>query len=67
MYNKRISRVYLNMKTRCYKPKTCSDCPVVKNDKGILVCRCMKELKAKANNPIEKLQMWQKCPLAWDK
>ena len=54
-------------KEKLCKPKTCSDCPAVRNDKGILVCGCMTELKANANNPIEKLQMWQKCPLAWDK
>lgn len=52
---------------KLYKPKTCEQCPAVRVEKGEIVCGCMRELKAKANNPIEKLQMWQKCPLAWDK
>lgn len=53
--------------TKLYKPKTCSDCPAARNDKGILVCGCKKELKAKVHDTQEKLQMWGKCPLDWDK
>lgn len=58
------------MENKIYKPKTCFQCPVVeidKKDKGKIVCGCMRELKAKAYNTQEKLQMWRKCPLAWDK
>ena len=50
-----------------YKPKTCEQCPVVNIVKGEIICGCMRELKAKANDPQEKLQMLRECPLAWDK
>lgn len=52
---------------KLYKPKTCEQCPVVNVVKGEIICGCMRELKAKAYNSQEKLQMWRKCPLAWDK
>lgn len=53
--------------TKIYKPRTCEQCPVIKNEKGTLVCGVMRELKAKAHDTQEKLQMWIKCPLDWDK
>ena len=49
------------------KPKTCYDCSAVEIKRGEIVCGCMRELKAKAHDTQEKLQMWEKCPLAWDK
>ena len=52
---------------KLYKPKTCEKCPAVNVVKGEIICGCMRELKAKANDPQEKLQMWRECPLAWDK
>lgn len=52
---------------KLYKPKGCAKCPAVKIEKGMLICLCMKELKANINNSDEKLEMWEKCPLAWDK
>lgn len=53
--------------TKLYKPKTCEQCPVINNKKGVLICGVMRELKANAQDPLEKLIMWRKCPLAWDK
>ena len=52
---------------KLYKPKTCEQCPAVNIVKGEIICGCMRELKAKTNDPQEKLQMWRECPLAWDK
>lgn len=49
------------------KPKTCYDCPAVELKRGEIVCGCMRTLKAKDTDPQEKLQMWRKCPLDWDK
>jgi hypothetical protein len=49
------------------KPNNCEKCPAVELNKGEIACGCMRELKAKAYAPQEKLQMWRKCPLAWDK
>lgn len=48
------------------KPKRCVDCPAVDVEKGIISCGVMKSLKAKIDDPSEKLEMWKKCPLAWD-
>ena len=53
--------------TKLYKPRACEQCPVIKNEKGTLVCGVMRELKAKTNDPLEKLIMWRNCPLDWDK
>jgi hypothetical protein len=50
-----------------YKPNNCEKCPAIELQKGEIVCGCMRELKAKVHDPQEKLQMWRKCPLAWDK
>ena len=52
---------------KLYKPKTCEKCLAVNTVKGEIICGCMRELKAKANDPQEKLQMWREWPLAWDK
>lgn len=49
------------------KPRNCTECPAVENKKGEIVCGCMRDLKAKSTEPIEKLEMWKNCPLAWDK
>ena len=49
------------------KPKSCDKCPVVKLEKGTLICGVAREFKAKATEPIEKLVMWRNCPLNWDK
>lgn len=49
------------------KPTNCEKCLAVELKKGEIICGCMRELKAKADDPQEKLQMWRKCPLAWDK
>jgi hypothetical protein len=53
--------------TKQYKPRTCEQCLVIKKEKGTLICGVMRKLKAKANSTQEKLQMWRKCPLDWDK
>lgn len=53
--------------TKLYKPRTCEQCPVIKNEKGFLVCAVMRELKANIRNDQEKLNMWRNCPLGWDK
>lgn len=52
---------------KLYKPKTCEQCPVVRIKKGEISCGCMRELKAKAHDLLEKLIMWRKCPIDWDK
>lgn len=49
------------------KPKTCEQCPVVKTEKGQIVCGVMRELKADTNNYAEKFRMWKSCPIDWDK
>ena len=49
------------------KPIKCEKCPAVDVEKGIISCGVMKSLKAKIDDPSEKLEMWRKCPLAWDK
>lgn len=54
-------------KKKMKKPNTCYDCPAVEIKKGEIVCGCMRTLKAKDTDPQEKLQMWQKCPLGWNK
>ena len=53
--------------TKITKPKTCEQCPVVKVEKGQIICGVMRELKASANNYAEKFQMWKQCNLDWDK
>jgi hypothetical protein len=55
------------MTEKIYKPKTCEQCPVVKHEKGMIVCGVMKNLKAKANDTNEKTQMWKNCHIAWDR
>ena len=55
-------------KKKLYKPKNCELCPAIgNNNKGEIFCLCKRDLKAKITSNNEKLQMWLKCPLAWDK
>lgn len=54
-------------KKKIFKPISCEKCPVVKIDKGIISCRCCRDLKAKYNNCDEKLEMYNKCQIDWDK
>lgn len=49
------------------KPISCEKCPAVEISKGTIVCGCMRTLKADITKSEEKLQMWRKCPLGWDK
>lgn len=55
------------MEQKIYKPKSCELCPVVKIEKGVIICGAYKSLKAKTNDSTEKYDMWKKCPIGWDK
>ena len=58
------------MENKIYKPKTCFQCPVVeidKKDKGKIVCGCMRNLSSDTRKPNEPKEMWNKCPIGWDK
>lgn len=58
------------MENKIYKPKTCLQCPAVKidkKDKGKIVCGCMRNLSADTRKPNEAKEMWNKCPIGWDK
>lgn len=51
---------------KLFKPRTCQECPAVEIKKGEIICKCMRELKANISDSEEKVDMWKKCPLAWD-
>lgn len=53
-------------KKKIYKPSSCEKCPVVKIDKGIITCRCCRDLKAKYNDYDEKMAMYNNCQIDWD-
>lgn len=50
-----------------YKPKHCKDCCVVKIEKKNLICGCFRKLRASLDNYNEQKDMWDKCPIDWDK
>ena len=49
------------------KPISCDKCPAVTIERGMLICTCMKQLTAKANDYNEKQKMYDSCPIGWDK
>lgn len=53
------------MDKKILKPKNCKECVVVRKLKGQIQCGC--EPKLQATNPQEEKEMWNKCPLVWDK
>ena len=55
------------MENKIYKPKTCFECPAVEKDKGKIVCGCMRNLSADIRKPHEQKEMWDNCPIGWDK
>lgn len=58
------------MEEKIFKPKTCLDCPVInidKKDKDKVVCGVMRKLSANKQVPEEMKQMWNNCPIGWDK
>lgn len=54
------------MERKILKPMSCGTCPAVEFDKGTLICRCDRKLKAFSNNDQERLAMYNNCPLEWD-
>ena len=54
------------MDSKLFKPKNCGLCPVVRIEKGSMICGCNKKLEARTSYPHEKLRMWTNCPIAWE-
>lgn len=54
-------------KKKIFKPTNCEQCPAVKIEKGIITCKCCRDLKAKCNDYGERLEMYNKCQINWDK
>lgn len=53
------------MTEKIYKPKTCHECHVVKDEKGKLTCLVCHPRKTAVT--LEEIkQMYNKCPLQWD-
>jgi len=52
---------------KIFKPISCNKCPAVTIEKGMLVCTCMRELKANPHDDYDCKKMYDKCSIEWDK
>lgn len=56
------------MTEKIYKPKTCKECPVGINNKGKITCGVSRnKLIAQSTNIKEMKEMYEKCPIDWDR